>query len=660
MRCVSCVAALLLTVADLLATPPALEDFVQPPAVSRLDLSPDGRHIAMIVPRERSADLVVLDRATLRPTANVKLRAGEYIDNYWWVRDDRLVVALAQKLDGHESPFLTGELWGVDADGGNNRYLFGYRGGDQAGSHIKAGKSYNGAAFVLEGRVDGNDKILVALQPFGDTATRNHLQLARMSVRTGALTMAGKAPVAYFNSALSDHAAHVRWIAGSDADRLQKLYYRSSVDAEWTLYNDGKHGRIITPLAYAADGVHIYARVDDGKGPESFVRLNPENGEEKVLMRGKQASPGGVVLTADQRDVFALRTHEGRGGWAFVKRDSPEAVLTQNVMQSFPGELAIANSFSLDGAYATVFVTSDVNPGEYFLWDQQAGALQSLVRARPKLKSEVLAPMEPFQFQTRDGLELQALVTRPAGISTALPMVVLPHGGPFGIVDRWGFDLEAQVLASRGYAVLQVNFRGSGGRGKAFETAGYREWGGKMQHDLTDATRWAIEQGIADADRICLVGTSYGAYAAVMGLVLEPDLYRCAVGVAGVYDLPLLRTHGDVRRSGLGRDYLDEVLAADDAWLAERSPAQRAGEIVDPVLLIHGGRDERAPIAHAESLRKALQAAGNPPGWLVEPTEGHGYYKPEHQLRAWREILEFLAQHTAQAAEASSATAAKD
>ena len=175
----------------------------------------------------------------------------------------------------------------------------------------------------------------------------------------------------------------------------------------------------------------------------------------------------------------------------------------------------------------------------------------------PDLPTEALVEMKPVRIEARDGLELHALLTLPEDRKEDLPLIVNVHGGPFGIVDRWGYNAEAQLMAHHGYATLQVNFRGSGGRGEDFQRAGWREWGGKMQNDVTDATRWAIEQGIADEDRICIYGGSYGGYAALMGVIKEPDLYQCAVGYVGVYDLPWFRS-GDgsdfSSRQGMGRE----------------------------------------------------------------------------------------------------------
>lgn len=222
-----------------------------------------------------------------------------------------------------------------------------------------------------------------------------------------------------------------------------------------------------------------------------------------------------------------------------------------------------------------------------------------------------------------------------------LPMVVMPHGGPFEIFDSWQFDDDAQLLAQAGYAVLQINFRGSGNYGRHFQHAGARQWGGTMQDDVTDATRWAIAQGYADARKICIVGASYGAYAALMGAAKESGLYACAAGYVGVYDLPMMFTSGDIQKRGSGENYLKQWLG-DPATLAARSPVNLARQIKVPVFLAAGGEDERAPIQHSKRMEAALRQAGTPVETLYFDTEGHGFYTEPHRRAFYAQLLAFL------------------
>jgi dipeptidyl aminopeptidase/acylaminoacyl peptidase len=257
-----------------------------------------------------------------------------------------------------------------------------------------------------------------------------------------------------------------------------------------------------------------------------------------------------------------------------------------------------------------------------------------------------MASAKPFKMVARDGVELHGYLTIPKGSDGKnLPLIVHPHGGPHGPRDFWTFTPDAQVLASRGYAVLQINFRGSGGYGREFLYSGYGEWGATMQDDVTDATLWAIEQGHADAKRICIYGASYGGYAALMGVVKEPDLYQCAIGFVGVYSLPMMFEKGDIPDSRFGQNYLKEALGEDINSLKSRSPAYNVDKIKADVMLVHGGKDERVPIEQAEFLMAQFDKIGKPYEWFVKKREGHGFYKPENRLELYQKQLAFFDKH---------------
>jgi dipeptidyl aminopeptidase/acylaminoacyl peptidase len=624
-----------------------ITDYIKPAFVEpgSLSLSPMGDFFAVIVPREDRADLVVFDRATKKPTANITARKNEYISNYWWVSDRRIVATFAKKYGGLEAPSETGELWGVDADGKNSKYLFGYRGAEESGTHITTAAQSFSSATVLESNADQNNTILIGITPW-NSGEVPFMELARLSVKNGRLIKTGgKLPIRYSENIVTDANGTVRLVSGYSADRYSQLFYKLE-SGEWIIINDAKvSGKSITPLAYSEDNQQVYASVTDTQSPDYLILLNPATKQEKLVYKPKIADIGELFLTANLKDAYALKTYDQRGGYVFLKPDSDEAKLTKDMMSQFPGELVIANSFSRDGRFATFVVTSDVNPGEYYLYDRDTKKAVPLIKTRPDIVIDDSASVEPIEFKARDGLSIHGWVTMPNNVNGKVPLVVLPHGGPYGVVDRWTFDSETQLLASRGYAVLQVNYRGSAGYGKAFSDAGIGEWGGKMQTDLTDATQWLIKQGKINADKICIYGASYGAYAALMGVATEPTIFRCAIGYSGVYDLQIMRRQGDIDNTAIGRNYLKEVLKDDNTWLTQHSPTQLAAQIKAPVLLIHGGADERTPPAHANAMRAALTKAGNPPEWLYKADEGHGFFDEKNRLEAYQAILNFLDKH---------------
>ena len=226
--------------------------------------------------------------------------------------------------------------------------------------------------------------------------------------------------------------------------------------------------------------------------------------------------------------------------------------------------------------------------------------------------------------------------------NSANPTVVLLHGGPYGVRDYWGYNPEVQMLALAGYNVIQINFRASGGYGANFDNAADYHWGDHVQQDIIAGTRWAISQGVAKAGNICIMGGSFGAYSALQSASLAPDLFSCAIGVAGIYDLTLLAKKGDITRVTYGEAFLDNVIGNDETQLKSFSPVYQAGQIKANVLLIHGEKDKRAPLIHAERMQDALEDAGKQVKLSEYDDEAHGFYAEENQIRYFKEVVQYL------------------
>jgi dipeptidyl aminopeptidase/acylaminoacyl peptidase len=310
-------------------------------------------------------------------------------------------------------------------------------------------------------------------------------------------------------------------------------------------------------------------------------------------------------------------------------------------------------SRTLDGRKIVVLVDSDRNPGDFYLIDRESRKAEYLLSRRSWIDPAAMAPVEAITYRTRDGATIHAYLTAAAGASASkAPLVVVPHGGPHGPRDFWAWDPWAQALASRGYAVLQPNFRGSGGYGYAHQSAGYRKWGTLMQDDLTDAVKWAVGQGIADPARVCIMGGSYGGYAALMSPTREPDLYRCAIGFAGVYDLISQSEDSDIPDSLMGRNYLEEVLG-DAATMREQSPVTHIEKLRVPVLIAHGTADKRVPFSQAKVLRKALKKHDKAFEWAEYEDEEHGFWIEKNHEDFLTRALTFLDRHIGAAAPAA-------
>jgi dipeptidyl aminopeptidase/acylaminoacyl peptidase len=304
--------------------------------------------------------------------------------------------------------------------------------------------------------------------------------------------------------------------------------------------------------------------------------------------------------------------------------------------------------------WLVVWAFSDCRPGEAYAYNRETDRLVLLGRALAHIDPARMSAMDFVTYKARDGLDIPAFVTLPRSSKTRknLPLVVYVHGGPWVRGSHWGWNPEVQFLASRGYAVIQPEFRGSTGYGEKLFKAGWRQWGQAMQDDLADAARWAIAQGIADPKRIAIVGASYGGYAAMMGLVRHPDVFACAVNWVGVTDMELFftknwgddipaiaKTHGMTQLIGDPK--------TDAEMLRANSPVLQAAKITQPVLMAYGKLDRRVPIAHGERMREALKAHNPNVEWVVYDKEGHGWYRVETNVDFWGRVERFLGKHLA-------------
>jgi dipeptidyl aminopeptidase/acylaminoacyl peptidase len=616
-----------------------VEQYIKPDAYDRVKISPTGEYFALTVNLPDRQVLVIQRRSDGKLTGKAAGTEHSAVADFWWVNDHRVIVAMAAKLGSRDAPEQTGELHGLNADGSNAKLLIGASNLDRSSS--AAVYDFTGSTLQFAELIDtlpkDPQKVLVSISNYAVEPTT---RVARMDVDTGRTNDVATAPLKRASFA-SDSAGVVRFAEGKDRENYSRLLYRDSNDADWRVINDERSsGLVESPLGFSADAKTAYLRVQRKSGPDAIVSLEPTTGKRVELLRDKRVDPDFLIYAPNGLAPVGANFTADRRHNAFFDETGADAALYRKLEAAFPGHSVLVTSTTDDGKLALLLVSSDTNPGDFYLYDTSDQRATGVFSRRLWLDPEKMAPTRSVEFAARDGLLLHGFVTLPKGAAGGLPMIVLPHGGPFGVADTWDFDEEVQLLTDAGYAVMRVNFRGSGNYGRAFMHAGAKEWGGLMQDDVTDATRWAITQGIADPKRICIYGASYGAYAAMMALAREPALYRCGVGYVGVYDLPLMY-RADAGRATFLKNWLNDWLGPESS-LAAISPTQHAVKITQPVFLAAGGKDWRAPIAQSERMGKALKAVGNAPETLYFATEGHGFYTEAHRREFYTKLLEFL------------------
>ncbi len=607
-----------------------VEPYIKRDAFESIKISPTGEYFAATIPGEGKTALAIIRRSDNQVTGRFALGKNSHVAGFWWVNPERLLISTSEKFGELDKPSLTGELYAVNADGGRTELLIGYNNNDGL------------AAFLIDSLPNDDKNVLISVSPF-DAEPLTRVEL--MDVYNGRRKQVARAPIrgASFDT---DNQGVVRFALGEDSEGNTKLYYRAGESAKWELINDeAVTGRSEAPIGFSADDQTAYLRTDKAQGPDAILAMDIASGTRKEVIRDDDTDPSGYIYRPNTSIPVGVVFDDGKPRTEFFDNTAPEARLYKSLEAAFGNETPYITSMTTDGRLALVQTYSDRNPGDFYVYDTVAKKADHVISRATWFDPEKMAEMRPVALKARDGLQLKGYLTVPHGSAAKnLPLVVLPHGGPFGALDTWGFDGDNQMLASAGYAVLQINFRGSGKHGRAFQEAGRKQWGGTMQDDLTDATRWAIQQGIADPNRICIYGSSYGGYASLMGVAKEPDLYKCAVGYVGVYDLPMLHSRGDIQERVSGENFVRDWIGEKDK-LAGASPNRIAGQIKVPVFLAAGGEDERAPIEHSKLMERALIGAGVPVETLYYDTEGHGFYTEEHRREFYTRLLNFLARN---------------
>lgn len=618
-----------LAILPLAAQAITVEEFSKHPQFYDVKISPDGKHLAVLINTEGRKTLAFLETDSKKVTYALRGGNRDQAGSYYWVNNERVVVQVQRVSGRFERPGSAGELYAVNFDGKKKKMIFGYR--------SKPGLALSAEGGFLLDNLPGDDKRILIEKRTLSKSGGSIPQAVKLNVYTGRENRVKRAPIAY-GGFLVDHTGTPRFSIGTDEDHVTHIYYTEGKGEDWQKFGEDIEGEF-RALGFAEDNNTVYITKSGNGGPMGLYEYDITTKKSTLVYQSQLANPS--PLSVDLNQVYGIRVDEDYPSFYFLNKDSLESKLHQKLVASFNGDTVRITSMTADRGKAVLHVSGDRNPGEFYLYDTKTNKATHLLSSRNWLDKSKLAPTEPFRIKTPDGLVLNGYMTLPLGKTANLPTVVIPHGGPHAR-DYWGYNAGAQLLASKGYAVVQVNFRGSSGYGQAFLEAGYTQWGAKIQDDILLATKYAVQTGVADKERLCIYGVSFGGYSALQASIREPDTFKCSIGYVGVYDLPMLYEEGDAKDVKWGDAYLDKTLGTNKAELIAQSPVHNIDKLKAPVLIIHGEEDNRAHFEHALALRDALDEHKHPYEWLVKDKEGHGFYKEENIIEVNHKVLAFL------------------
>ncbi len=625
------------------AAPIPLADFFRKPEFSSLSLSPNGKYLATLRPVDGLRKLVVIDLE--KKTSTVVASSPEYdVMGMAWIGNNRLRYTVGQEEAGVGEQ-TGGGLFVVDKDGKNDRVI-------TPKAKPKTGDAYSGGRPLrfFSGVPDDNSSDIIVM---GWERNAKQADLYRYDTYTGKKTLLTFDAPPQAANWLLDRAGVPR-VAASTIDYVTTVWYRDGAESPWRTLGKWKATERsgFSPVAFDYDNKTMYVTAYlEGKDKAALYKFDFEK---------NQVNPTPVFEDKDM-DIQAndLIFSKKRGGLIGmnVEADKPRLTwfdkgmrdLQASIDAALPGKVNyIRNANTTQTGLMLVYSYSDKDPGSYYLYDDNKKDLQFLLQPQDWIDPEQMAEYRPIRYKARDGLEIPAYLTMPKGTTGKnLPLVVYVHGGPFVHGEQYGWHGDAQFLASRGYVVLQPEYRGSTGYGWNHFRKAWKQWGMAMQDDVTDGVNWLVSQGIVDKNRVCIAGASYGGYAVMMGLAKDPELYKCGINWVGVTDIQLMykTTWSDFDGSDWQKYGMPEMIGdnvKDAEMLKSVSPLYNAKKINKPVLMAYGARDFRVPLVHGEEMRDALKANNVPVEWTVYKEEGHGWNKTVNKLDFWAKVEAFL------------------
>lgn len=592
-----------------------VENFFKAAFKTSFLVSPDGKFISYLKPDNNRIHIYV-ETWDGKNTTQLTCDTNRNISYHLWANNNEILY-LKNETDKENAG-----LFAVRSDGSNKRELLSF---DKAKIRLITSEPVQ------------DDNILVALNKRDSTV----FDAYRLNIQTGELSLLVRNP-GNITKWYADTEGKLRMAIASDGVN-ETLLYRNTEAAPFNSVLTNNFKASISPVGFSRDNSCIYALSNKNRDKMALVELDCVSGKEhRVIYSNSEVDVSEAVFSAS-KDKLIYAGYETWKKDRFYLDDSVKAMYGK-LEKLLPNNEIRVTSSDADEEKFIIRTYTDKNPGSFYLYTNNNNKLVKLSDVNPSIKVEEMAEMKPVSYKTRDGLTVDGYLTLPKGKkATKLPVVVMPHGGP-DQRNSWGYNSEVQFLANRGYAVFQVNYRGSKGYGKQFWIAGFKEWGGKMQDDITDGVKWLISENIADSTRIGIFGSSFGGYSALHGLCFQPDLYKCGASYSGLTNLftymkdipPYYRPYQQMYHETVGNPETD----AD--YFRAVSPVFHTDKIKSPVLIAQGSRDPRVNMNETNQFVKELKKRKVPVTYILKEGEGHFFRNPENKLEFYRELEKFL------------------
>ncbi len=600
-----------------------LEDFFKNPDKSGFQISPDGKNYSFTAPYEKRMNIFVQEIGS-NNVQQLTFEKERDVSGYFWANNNRI---LFLKDTGGDENF---KLFGVDINGENLKGL----------TDIEGVRTQ-----IIDPLKDNENEMIIGLNKRNPQVFDPY----RLNINTGEMTILAENP-GNISGWMTDHNGKLRVATATDGVN-SSLLYRTNEKDDFKPILSTNYTETLSPVFFTFDNLKLYSLSNLGRDKTSISIFNPETAEEEEVIYGNDDYDISSLFYSEKDKNLTSASYTS---WKRQRHffDENTKSLFEHLENELPNLEFGISSMTKDETKMIVRTYSDQTLGAYYFFDWSTKYIEKIHEVSPWIDANNMAKMIPISYTSRDGLKIEGYLTLPVGndINTAknLPVIINPHGGPWAR-DSWGFNPEIQFLANRGYAVLQMNFRGSTGFGKKFWMASFNEWGLKMQDDITDGVNWLVEKGIADKNRIAIYGASYGGYATLAGLTYTPELYACGVDYVGVSNLfSFMEAIPEYWKPYL--EMLYDMVGnpiEDKERMTATSPSLNAEKITSPLFIAQGANDPRVVKSESDQMVAAMKARGVEVQYMVKDNEGHGFRNEENQFDFYRAMEKFLSDHMA-------------
>jgi len=627
------------------AKPLPIEYFSKQAQFNQLRLSPDGQHFAATIPQGDATNLAIIHRGTMKIIRVYGFGQKTHIGKFYWANNERVVYLKAKKKGYSEQLISSGDIYAANIDGTKRLQLFGYNMSNGFKGKTKNKKKLSLMAYghLINMLPEDPEHILVKSQSFYGDADKPQ-KIYKVNIYNRKREAIAKTPLGNMRVKVDGKGTPVV-AKGRNRDGVEQRYWY--IDNQWQQFDSDEPLNDYDFIRVNHDASKLFlSSAVNGKTRALFV-YDMASKEITKLFHHDVADIHGYINDPDTGNIIAVELMMQGMEYHYVETESPYSKLHQKLTNAFAGYdiTTLANS-ALDNEII-IRARSDRNPGDFYLYNREKGSAKFLLASHQWLDPNLMSERTLINFQSRDDVTIHGYLTKPITASPkgGYPLLVNVHGGPYGVQDGWHFDHDSQFYANNGYAVLQVNYRGSGGFGMAYEEVAYQKRSTTIQQDIIDGTRWAMNSADISGKQVCIMGGSFGGYSAVMSPVLEPELFKCAVAFAGPYDLVYQRENADYMDVDSVSHEATKVYGSDKAELRNQSPLTHIDKLKAPVLIVHGGRDRRVPPEHAFMLKEALDKRNKPYQWLYKDKEGHGFYNEDNRKEYFQSSLDFINHH---------------